>query len=87
MQLLLFELLAQEVADPTHGKSAYQVGHLNPLKAGERAEFRHTRANISWITEDGNRIQGSLTLKETRELLLRISRNYDALIKAGEITA
>jgi hypothetical protein len=81
-----FELLAQEVADPTHGKSAYQVGHLNPLKAGESAEFRHTRANISWITEDGNRIQGSLTLKETRELLLRISRNYDALIRAGEIT-
>jgi hypothetical protein len=82
-----FELLAQEVADPTHGKSAYQVGHLNPLKAGETAEFRHTRANISWITEDGNRIQGPLTLKETRELLLRISRNYDALIKSGEITA
>ncbi len=64
-----FELLAQEVADPTHGKSAYQVGHMNPLKAGESAEFRHTRANISWITDDGNRIQGPLTLKETRELL------------------
>lgn len=82
-----FELLAQEVADPTHGRSAYQVGHMNPLKAGESPEFRHTPANISWITEDGNRIQGSLTLKETRELLLRISRNYEALIKSGEITA
>lgn len=81
-----FELLAQEVTDPTHGKSAYQVGHMNPLKAGDSEEFRHHRANISWITEDGNRIQGHLTLKETRELLLRISRNYDALIKDGTIT-
>ncbi|MGO8678534.1 MAG: hypothetical protein ACLQVX_22040 [Limisphaerales bacterium] len=86
LDVLDFELLAQEVADPTHGKSAYQVGHLNPLKAGDSAEFRHTCANISWITEDGNRIQGSLTLRETRELLLRISRNYDALIKARDIT-
>lgn len=81
-----FEVLAQEVTDPTHGKSAYQVGHMNPLKAGDSEEFRHTRANISWITEDGNRIQGYLTLKETRELLLRISRNYEALIKDGTIT-
>ncbi len=82
-----FEVLAQEVTDPTHGKSAYQVGHMNPLKAGEGVEFRHHRANISWITADGNRIQGHLTLKETRQLLLRISANYDALLKAGEITA
>lgn len=82
-----FEVLAQEVADPAHGKSAYQVGHMNPLKAGEGVEFRHHRANISWITADGNRIQGHLTLKETRQLLLRISANYDALLKTGEITA
>jgi len=82
-----FEVLAQECADPTHGKAAYQVGHLNPLKAGEGVEFRHHRANISWITADGNRIQGHLTLKETRQLLLRISANYEALLKSGEITA
>ena len=81
-----FELLAEEVGDPTHGRSAYQVGHLNPLKAGQSDEFRHLRANISWITQDGNRIQGHLTLKQTRELLLRISRNYDALLKDGTIT-
>ena len=81
-----FELLAQEVTDPVHGKAAYQVGHLNPLKAGAGAEFRHHRKNISWITADGNRIQGHLTLKETRQLLLRISANYEALIKSGEIS-
>jgi hypothetical protein len=82
-----FEVLFDEAANPIHGKSAYQVGHMNPLKAGEGAEFRHHRANISWITADGNRIQGHLTLKETRQLLLRISANYDALLKSGEITA
>jgi len=81
-----FEVLAQEVTDPVHGKAAYQVGHLNPLKAGAVAEFRHHKANISWITADGNRIQGHLTLKETRQLLLRISANYEALIKSGEIS-
>jgi hypothetical protein len=81
-----FEVLAQEVADPVHGKAAYQVGHLNPLKAGAGAEFRHHKKNISWITADGNRIQGHLTLKETRKLLLRISANYEALLKTGEIS-
>lgn len=81
-----FELLAQEVSEPTAGRSSYQVGHLNPLKAGEGDEFRHAPANISWITEDGNRIQGHLTLKDTRKLLLRISENYEALISAGEIS-
>lgn len=81
-----FEVLAQEVADPVHGKAAYQVGHLNPLKAGAGTEFRHHKKNISWITADGNRIQGHLTLKETRKLLLRISANYEALLKTGEIS-
>jgi hypothetical protein len=28
---------------------------------------------------DGNRIQGSLSLKETRELLHRINKNYERL--------
>jgi hypothetical protein len=54
---------------------------MNPLKAGQEDEFRHLPANISWITEDGNRIQGHLTLKETRELLFRISKNYEALAR------
>lgn len=79
-----FEILAQEVTEPTHGKAAYQVGHMNPLKAGQEDEFRHLPANISWITEDGNRIQGHLTLNETRDLLFRISKNYEALAR-GEL--
>jgi hypothetical protein len=81
-----FELLAHEVSQPTHGRSAFQVGHLNPLKAGSSDEFRHQPANISWLSEDGNRIQGHLTLKQTRQLLLRISQNYEMLMQSGEIS-
>jgi hypothetical protein len=62
------------------------VGHLNPLKAGAGVAFRHHKKNTSWITADGNRIQGHLTLKETRKLLLRISANYEALLKTGDIS-
>jgi hypothetical protein len=82
---LSFDVLVNEVTDPTHGKSAFQVGHLNPLKAGASDEFRHNPQNISWVSEDGNRIQGRLTLQETRDLLIRISKNYEILVKKGEI--
>ncbi len=48
-----------------HGKSEFQIGHMNPLKAGGE----HQGDNIEWISNDGNRIQGSLSVPETRELL------------------
>lgn len=51
-----------------HGISDFQVGHLNPLKAGGR----HTGENIEWISGDGNRIQGSLSIEETRNMLIGI---------------
>jgi len=73
-----FDLLAESVANPKHGKSSYQVGHLNPLKAGDSPEFRHAAANISWISEDGNRIQGHLPLQATRDLIRRIAANYES---------
>jgi len=73
-----FTVLAESVQNPQHGKSAYQVGHLNPLKAGDSPEFRHTAANISWISEDGNRIQGHLPLQATRDLIRRIVANYES---------
>jgi hypothetical protein len=72
-----FTLLAESVENPRHGKSAYQVGHLNPLKAGDSPEFRHAAANISWISEDGNRIQGHLPLQATKDLIRRIVSNYE----------
>ncbi|MBT2584209.1 hypothetical protein [Planococcus sp. ISL-109] len=63
------------IINPDHGKSRYQVGHMNPLKSVSEGTFGHTAENISWITEDGNRIQGSLSLAEVDELLQRIFRN------------
>jgi hypothetical protein len=61
-----------------HGRSKYQVGHMNPLKSITDGTFGHTAQNISWITENGNRIQGSLSLDEVDSLLRRIceNRNY-----------
>lgn len=69
----------EEVRDPDHGKASFQVGHLNPLKAepGEAASG-HTAANIAWVSADGNRIQGSLSLKQTREMLRGIATRYGA---------
>lgn len=48
-----------------HGESKFQVGHMMPLKAGGR----HAGDNIEWISSDGNRIQGSLNIQETRQML------------------
>lgn len=74
---LQYGALAAEVLNPVHGKSRFHVGHLNPLKAGGReGEARHVPENVSWISEDGNRIQGSLSMAEVRSLLDRIAKNY-----------
>lgn len=71
---------AADVLHPTHGKSKFQVGHLNPLKALDADGANgHTADNISWISENGNRIQGSLSLDEINELLRRIYRNRPEL--------
>ena len=57
--------------DGSHGKSSFQVGHMTPLKN----EGLHQGSNISWISDDGNRIQGSLSVQETRILLSKIMNN------------
>ncbi len=72
LEPLSFEAFQTELLNPTHGKSTSQVGHLNPLKLeATAAEYPgHTADNISWISEHGNRIQGSLSLKDVRSLLI-----------------
>lgn len=71
---------ADDVLHPTHGKSAFQVGHLNPLKSSDTTGYYgHTADNISWISENGNRIQGSLSMDEVNELLKRIYINRPEL--------
>lgn len=79
---LLFEEISAEALNPTHGRSKFQVGHLNPLKAVGRQnpQAGHTAANISWISLDGNRIQGHLSLDETRKLIRKIGQNYDKIL-------
>lgn len=77
LEAMSFPHFESELLSPVHGKSSFQVGHLNPLKSINGDEtFGHTAKNISWISSDGNRIQGSLSLKETRDLIERISENY-----------
>ncbi|WP_157314547.1 hypothetical protein [Chitinibacter sp. GC72] len=51
--------------DSVHGKAEYQAGHKHPLKRAGR----HRGDNVCWQSADGNRIQGDLTLAETRKLL------------------
>ena len=86
LEPLRFEEFAAEVTSPTHGRSNFQVGHLNPLKAAPGDEANgHGARNISWISADGNRIQGALSLAQTRALLRRIAENYRATETAADI--
>jgi hypothetical protein len=76
---LSFQLFKDEIENTTHGKSDFQVGHMNPLKAdaGDNA-IGHSSENISWISEQGNRIQGSNSVEFIRELIIKIYKNYRA---------
>jgi hypothetical protein len=78
---LSYTNLNAEIQQKIHGKSNFQVGHINPLKADSDDEISgHTASNISWISEQGNRIQGSNSVTFIRELIIKIYKNY---LKAG----
>ncbi len=78
--VICYDMFADDALHPTHGKSKFQVGHLNPLKAFDVDGVNgHTADNISWISENGNRIQGSLSLDEVDSLLKRIYCNRPEL--------
>ena len=74
---LSYNDLKREILNPQHGKSSFQVGHLDPLKL----TGKHKPNNIAWLSEDGNRIQGSLSLKAVDLLLKRIYKNRPELTK------
>lgn len=75
-----YEELKAELLNPSHGKAAFQVGHLNPLKAvNDDPNVGHTAKNIAWVSAEGNRIQGSLSLGETRRMIREIAERYDAV--------
>jgi hypothetical protein len=79
LEPLVFQEFREELMNPTHGKSNFQVGHLNPLKLDDPNTLiaGHTPGNVSWISANGNRIQGSMSLEEVRNLLKRITHNYE----------
>lgn len=77
LQPLSYPEFVAEVMAPTQGLSRFQVGHLNPLKLeGNTWSDGHSPSNIGWLSADGNRIQGSLSVDETREMLVRIWAAY-----------
>jgi hypothetical protein len=77
MEPFSFTDFRRGVEDPAHGKSNFQVGHMNPLKAvNDDPSSGHTAQNISWISSNGNRIQGHLSLRETRAMIHRIYERY-----------
>lgn len=78
LSALQFAEFEKEVLSPFHGRSNFHVGHLNPLKMiTDDPKVGHTAQNISWLSANGNRIQGSLSLNETRELISKIWKNYE----------
>ena len=72
LEKLSYEKLSNELLNPNHGKSSFQVGHLDPLKN----DGTHIADNIAWVSDEGNRIQGDNTLEQTRSLLMRIFDSY-----------
>jgi len=75
LERLSYTTLATSVLSPTHGISDYQIGHLIPLKRNGV----HDGENICWQSDHGNRIQGNLTIDETRNLLEKIANRYNLL--------
>lgn len=69
-------ILCEILGGGSHGESNFQVGHMQPLKA----EGRHVGYNIEWISQDGNRIQGSLNINDTRSMLSGI---FDRMNERG----
>ena len=84
-EVLDYASFVNDVLHPNHGKSPFQVGHLNPLKTVSSGKsYGHAASNISWISDDGNRIQGSLSMEEVDELLIKtyINRNFKEKVRA-----
>ncbi len=78
---LSFDEFHRQLTNPVAGESDFQVGHLNALKLDDptAAASGHTAENISWISAEGNRVQGDLGIVEVQAMIRRIAKNYDEL--------
>ena len=70
LEKLDFNDLIEEGNNTTHGESAMQLGHLKPKSNTLGA---HNRDNVSWISKEGNRIQGNNSIKETHDKIIDLS--------------
>ncbi|HKB26867.1 MAG TPA: hypothetical protein VKG64_17670 [Methylomirabilota bacterium] len=64
-----FEELEDAADNPTHGRSAFQVGHVRPKGKGGV----NTPENVYWNTDLGNRIQGDKTLADTIKTIIEMA--------------
>jgi len=72
-QKINYDAFMKSVRSSEHGRSTYQVAHIVPL-ATEGG--RHNAANISWITELGNRVQGEDSLDDIVEEIFSMARYH-----------
>lgn len=71
LEFLDFQELRAEAEDPTHGKSEFHIGHLDP-----KLTPKHVPENIAWRTLRSNLIQGDMTLREARIYIIKLIARY-----------
>jgi hypothetical protein len=71
LEFLDFQALRAEAEDPTHGKSEFHIGHLNPSRIP-----KHVPENIAWRTLRSNLIQGDMTLRQARIYIIKLIARY-----------
>jgi hypothetical protein len=64
-----FKTLVKEGKEPTHGQSAFHVGHVRPKAMGGVND----PDNTYWTSDLGNRIQGDKTLADTIKIIVEMA--------------
>lgn len=64
-----YDDLIKEGKNSTHGESLIQLGHINPKSNHLGA---HNKDNISWISNEGNRIQGNSSIEEIHKKITEL---------------
>ena len=73
---IMYDEFFERIENPVHGRSGYQVGHMDPI-AGTG---KHVSENTSWITDLGNRVQGEASLEDiTNEIFYMAKFHKDRL--------
>ena len=71
LEKLDYNDLLEDGNNTTHGESTMQLGHLEPKSNSLGA---HNKNNISWISKEGNRIQGNNSIDEIHEKIISLSK-------------